>query len=219
MTKIVNSLVKALNDAVLLPRIILVIPDDDLLHEIGKLRVGTEAMIIIEKVVSWVMTEMEHAIQSKKEELRKKKPGSITTGEPKVIWIKMIKRYNACNNLMQVRNTYNEIVEKCLLNKTGHYIMDVIDKMTDQSYFLPQTPYSLTNDGKARYWREVDFQLENFDDQKLSLKPQRQLEVAEVPQGGRNINPIPHFKYNKFYKHGWKKNNFKQKRYFQDCRN
>ena len=175
MTRLVNSLVKALNDAKYLPRIILVVLDDDILHQIGKLKVGTDAIIILEKAINWVMLQMERAITSKKDGLKKKKPGAVVTSKPKVIWVKMLKRYNACNHLMQVRNTYNEVVEKAMVDRTNHYIIDLAEKMGAPTYFNKTAPFDLTGDGRMRYWKEIDFAIEQFDFQRLSLKPRRYL--------------------------------------------
>ena len=185
MTRMVNSLVKALNEVKVLPRIILVIPDDNILHQVGKLNPSTDALIVIEKAVNWMLTQMERAISSKKEYLRKRKPGAVTSGEPKVIWVKMLKRYNACNNLMQIRNMFNDTVEKCMLDKSAHYIIDICEKLSDPCYFMPAEPYDLTNDGKTRFWKELDMLLESFDHQKISLKPRR-MEQTEKEFGKKH---------------------------------
>ena len=125
LTKLVNSLIKALNDTSCLPRLILVIPDHDILKHIGKLKPGAESMYILQKTISWVMNQMERAILAKEDELRKKKPGSITLGEPKFIWVKMINR-PLCNGILEMRQVFNDAVEECMLDRAAHYILTLI---------------------------------------------------------------------------------------------
>ena len=167
MTRLVNSLIKALNDATKLPRIILVVPDIDLLKHTKNFDFGTVETSTA--AIDWVMTQMERAVEEKRDEIKKRKPGAIEPGEPKFIWSKMINRTNGFSNILKVRRKFNDAMESCMLDRSFHHIIDVNEKVSDPVLF--DINNRILNLGKRRYWREVDYLIEKFDQQVLTLKP------------------------------------------------
>ena len=167
LARLVNSLVKALNDCKKLPRIIMVIPDWDILKFLDHKTFGIK--MIAEDAVGWIITQMNRAIESKKDTMRRRKPGSVVTGQPKVIWVTMMNRMNAPCKMLAHRMKFNDAVEKHLAIHMNYYILDVAPAMMDSSYFDPRN--RINSYGKAQFWLEIDQQLELFDKQKLSLRP------------------------------------------------
>ena len=135
LTKLVNSLIKALNEATKLPRFVLVIPDLDVMKFIGKVEEGVEAISIFENALNWIILEMDKAVRAKKDELRKRRKGSVVSTEPKLIWVKTLNRPGVCSDLLKNRPNFNDAMEKCLLNKSGHYIIDITSQMMEKVTF------------------------------------------------------------------------------------
>ena len=167
MAKMVNVLIKALNDTLKLPRLIVVIPDCNILEFVKKDDEGIK--IVSSGAVNWIIKQMIRAIDSKKDHLRRLKPGAITAGEPKFVWIKMMNRVNGHYPLSQYRDIYNNELEKMLAAREEHFVMDLSSEMSDINYFDQFN--QLNGHGRRKFWYEVDRKLEWFDKKKISLKP------------------------------------------------
>ena len=133
----VHCVVKALNEAKKLPSIIRFIPDQDILKHIGEDELQIGAYTLIDAAVNWVITQVECAIEEKKENFKLRKPGSVMPREPKLICIKMINKANALqkNKIMASRFKFNNALQGKLYDHAGHYIMDVNAKVNEVSYF------------------------------------------------------------------------------------
>ena len=73
--RIVNAFIKALNECNKLPEFVIVIPDWNLPKFVNFF--GDEAKLVLYEVMSWIVTSFNHAIQSKKDGLSHRKPGSV----------------------------------------------------------------------------------------------------------------------------------------------
>ena len=169
LARMVNSSVKALNDSVKIPRLILVIPDDDLLSYVFDNIENMEEYS--RQAITWVTNQMKRAIEAKCDELQRKKPGAIISDEPKIIWLEMINRSNGTSDILKCVNTYNRIVNETLAEKQQHFVMDINDKLSDGQYYDQFN--RLNSYGEMRFWREVDHQIELFDKEQITLKPKR----------------------------------------------
>ena len=106
---------------------------------------------------------------AKKSEFRKKGPGAISSNEPKVIWVKMHNRPKGQSQLLAARNKFNNILENLLSTKSGHFIMDINDKVAvPQNFSINNT---LTSAGKEEFWWAVDRMIEVFDYKREKLLP------------------------------------------------
>ena len=163
LTRMFNSLAEALNlnqGANQLPRIILVIPDSDILKFVNHYTYGVS--VITGRCLSWLINNFEREIEAKKEQLRKKKPGSVSQNEPKIIWVKMLDTPNTTySDLMACRKKFNSILEEILAQKKNHFIIDINDVMFHKSHFR-QTNI-LNARGKERFWDEINRQVEEFE--------------------------------------------------------
>ena len=73
---------------------------------------------------------------------------------------------------------FNRMLHKTLLNKNGHFIMDINDKMFDESLF---TAGSLNHFWQVKFRHEIDNLIEQFEYRRISLKPKsEQLEEQSV---------------------------------------
>ena len=163
LTRMFNSLAEALNlnqGANQLLRIILVIPDSDILKFVNHYTYGVS--VITGRCLSWLINNFEREIEAKKEQLRKKKPGSVSQNEPKIIWVKMLDTPNTTySDLMACRKKFNSILEEILAQKKNHFIIDINDVMFHKSHFR-QTNI-LNARGKERFWDEINRQVEEFE--------------------------------------------------------
>ena len=167
MSRFVNCLVKALNDAKELPRIILVIPDWDILKAIDHETFGIK--LLLDDSLNWIVSKMNKAIESKKDNMRRRKPGSVLPAQPKVIWVQMFNRITMRSQLMAHRSKFNTVLEKHLAIHMNHYIMNINSAMQDTTFF--DSKNRINSYGRAQFWLEIDQQIELFDKHKLSLRP------------------------------------------------
>ena len=110
--RLVNCLIKALNKNNYLPCFVIVIPDWDLLKFFN--HTSFRITEITSTVTRWMMTKMQRAIDTKRDAFVKVKTGSVSPREPKIIWVKMIKRLRGYSKILAVRNKFNHAIEKLL---------------------------------------------------------------------------------------------------------
>ena len=169
IARLVNSFIKALNDTNKIPRIVLIIPEDDLLTYLFKQNEEFGIGTITFKVLNWISTQMTRATDAKKDDLKRVKPGAVIPTEPKFIWVKMLNRVNARSDLLALRSKFNEVLEEVLYKKDQHYIIDIVTAMADSSFY-DKNNY-INGEGLKRFWIEIDKLIENFDTKRCSLKP------------------------------------------------
>ena len=175
--KIINCLIKPLNDKTkeenenimdkFLPRIIIVIPEWDLLKNLDHGDCGADK--VFGETINWMIQNLIETVEDQKKQMMKIKPGSVTRGEPKFIWVKVIRRLGSYDKVMSVRNIFNSILEKTLSKKKHHYIIDPEPAISNARYFLKSN--DLSADGRVSYWREINDSIELFEIDKLKLQP------------------------------------------------
>ena len=114
MVRLVNCYIKALNDSNKLPRIVLIIPDGDLLNYLYQQNKEFGISDISFDILSWITKQMVRATDAKKDDLKRKKPGSVIPTEPKFIWVKMLNRVNGRSDFLALRSKFNDVLEKVL---------------------------------------------------------------------------------------------------------
>ena len=170
---------RGLNEYVHLPRMVIIVPDADLLRFFNHYTFGITE--IAEHCINWLIVTMERGIEARKDALRRRRQGAVNPNEPKVIWIKMLNRVNGTSKMMKFRHKFNDALEQMLANRKCHYIMDVSEVLASPQNF---TDRNLINArGKEVFWREVNKVIEDFDKQKISLRP-----VAKVFKKDKNTN-------------------------------
>ena len=173
----VNYLIKALNDMhypkkgggidKFLPRLVVVIPDWDIIKYLDFATYGVEE--VFHSTIRWMITNFTCAIEAKKDDIFKAKPGALKSGEPKFIWVKVIKRMRGYDRTMTVRNRFNATLEVLLAEKNHHFLIDVEPSLDDAAYFTSQN--ELNADGRVCYWKEIDECIRLFEMDKLPLTP------------------------------------------------
>ena len=118
--RIANCLIKALNDKNVddkegnklveqsfnhfLPRIIVVVPDWDIIKFLDHDDYSVDE--VFGNAIRWMIDAMIEAVDDKKRQMKLLRPGSLMPGEPKFIWVKVIRRLGAYDKAMSVRNRF-----------------------------------------------------------------------------------------------------------------
>ena len=108
----INAITHGLNNEKKLPRIILIIPDGDILQFINHFNFGIS--YILGSLLSWLINQIDTAIDCKKSEFRKEQPSIISSNEPKVISVKIHNHPKGQSQLLATRNKFNNILENLL---------------------------------------------------------------------------------------------------------
>ena len=130
LARMVNCLVKALNDALQLPRLIVIIPDSDILKFVI-CKSEDHTSMLVTTTITWVINQMIRAVNAKKDNLKCRKPGSIVYNEPKLIWISMIDCVGFRAEDLSLRDLFNKCLADILSDKEFHYLMDMNAAMMD----------------------------------------------------------------------------------------
>ena len=181
MSRIHNAIVNALNEQNhKLPRFIIIIPDHDIIRFINHFGFGISH--IVGTCLSWMVRNIEHALEAKKDFLRKCKPGALRANEPKIIWVKCFTRPDMPPLVAAGCNKFNNILEELLTTRKCHYIID-INKYMESAAFFNHGTY-LNNKGKESFWLGIDRMIEGFDYGKEDLLPvvKQQRPIPAHPQ-------------------------------------
>ena len=160
-----NAFVNGMNDEDLnfhLPRYVIIILDKDILDY------TKSDMSLVEDALKWLLININMDIETRKEDLRKNRPGALSsTTEPRLIWLQMVRRPGDPTDIDQ----FNSILEDTIVGDECSHIMK-IHLNTDTSNFDRMD--QITHDGKVQYWRLIDDTMKEFDTGKVELVPHKQ---------------------------------------------
>ena len=161
LAKFMNCIIKALNDSVKLPRIILFIPDLDIIRYICRTVTVLDAdlsdlHLFVEGALNWIINQVAWAIDAAKDNLQRRKPGAILSYEPKMVWVKMMDRIGtgSRSKSLALRNIFNTTLGDKLSGRTGHFIIDIDQAMDDASFF--DADNHLNEYGRHHFWLALD---------------------------------------------------------------
>ena len=182
---LLNNLIDGLNEIHKIPRIILIMPDKSIIKGIKHEEYGVSKILGI--CLNHLVKQLSESIERKKQCMELLKPGSITPGEPKFIWLKMIDRPNKKDKSLKQRDKFNAILEEELSARNHNYIMDINDKLDigcfDRHGYLTPRGMELT-------WIEIDQIIKSFDFQEISLKPSAVISEATRSKDKKNKHTI-----------------------------
>ena len=158
LLKFINPLIRCINEENKLPKILVILPDRDILTILQK--EDAISAMVIGASLHYIVKQINVTIDRYKQQLVAKKPGALLSEEfPKIIWIRMLKRPKIQSNLTLFHNVYNlrgkfnSILEERLQdgNAPNHYLMS-----TD----IPEGEFdisgNLTSAGKSMFWNEFN---------------------------------------------------------------
>ena len=170
---IFNAVIEAINRRPRLPRFLVITPDKDTLNDIDVYEDNVKK--IIRDNVFWLIRQVDLILRRRKIELMDKKPGTIFSGDPKVILIRMIRRPEFKKGLKPtrleevciLRPKFNDALNEAAMKYNFNIL--TINSCTTSDHF--DQLGSLSNKGKIAFWHELDDLLERFDKRIIHLKP------------------------------------------------
>ena len=181
---LLNPLIHGLNEEPFLPKLIVVIPDIDMLKYLAIN--GKASSLVIGSTLHYAIMQFDLYIEKRKQDLASKCPGALIPDDtyPKIIWVRIPRRPKViARDIFANRGRFNSIIEERLFDgkETSHFIISIE---------IPQDEFTLTGDlsstGKASFWKEMNEGLKKFDKQEITLKPrQRNQPNQEVAKDQR----------------------------------
>ena len=125
------------------------------------------------KILQWLLGKIETVIRRRKTKLIQRKPGALLqNNSTDIIWIKMLKRPKSDEKFdknFSMHGKFNSALESVLYQHKGYISNYILSIEVDSEEFLPNG--ELSNDGKHRYWHEVDSCMDKFERSVINLKP------------------------------------------------
>ena len=189
ISRILNSFIEGLNQKQKLPKYVLMIADSDIITHTEK---STDifdfgATIIFEDIMKELFKQLNKAIDRRRTNIIYKCPGALgSTFEPRLIWIKPIKRpYDPQDSKQAARAVLRTKFGSCLDNLISDecymYIM-TLEEFESDSRNLFDANFNMTNTGKIVFWNEINSQMRKFERSEIELKPE------DKPKKSRNKN-------------------------------
>ena len=172
VSRIRNLLVGAIHMQVQLPKLIVVVPDNDIIEYIDYRKYG--AAEVYAKFLDWIMTQQERLIASQKEYLPLK---ARQLNYPQIIWIEPPLHDNFDNNTQ--RAIFGNILSNTAQFYDGVSVLQLkkIWDEKDTKLFVKENK-RFTADGMKKYWEAVDKTVKYADT--IGLQKQARLQKAKA---------------------------------------
>ena len=127
ISRMANTITRSLNEKDRkMPRLMLIIPDLDILKAINHFGFGVSH--IIGRDLEWLMNAIDQDIDSKKDALRKRRPGALLSGEPKLVWFAIpnrptVRREFQQHMMLAAREKFNKTLGELCAKRSNHYIV------------------------------------------------------------------------------------------------
>ena len=171
LTRLVNSLIDAVNEHDHLPKILIFIIICDLLQDMDVYNIGIHESI--KEATRWLIGQISIIIHCKRVELADKKPGSIYSDDPRMIFIRMLHRVehqqqgSHADKVLSLHAKFNDALNDAVAG-TKQQMMTIMscNMLTHFDRWG-----KLSEKGKHAYLREMDELIERFDLNKIKLLP------------------------------------------------
>ena len=172
-----TPLVDAFNEHQLLPRLIILVFDKDIIANMNNKNINTS--LVQGAVLHYMVWQVDVLIDKCKADLIIKKPGALLRftqdkdAYPKIIWVHMIKRHGDLDseqkNIAALRSKFNNNLEERLLDGSDrHRIISIEVNSTGFTGWG-----SLNASGKIDFWNEINIGIRKFEENKVTLKPRK----------------------------------------------
>ena len=189
MSRILNSLVKGLNEDHSMPRLIIMMVDHEFINMLHHKDFGISMMI--GKCLHWLINEVDRAINKKKELLQQKKPGSITALEPKVIWMKMMEHPTSNKDMAIMQVKFNVILEQALRQSGKGFLIDASPDGKMQHRWFDYNG-NMLHEGRIGFWQHISACIKKFNIEKTGLDPMdQQARYMPVRHGIQHASILP----------------------------
>ena len=171
IARVNNAVLEGLNTRSRLPRYLVVILDNNLVAEVNIF--NNDAMKEWRTCTKWLVRQIDMNIKHKRLELLEKRPGAVYDEDPRIVYVKMIRRAqfyptgSKAAKLCTMRSKFNNILNE-IVAAEGHYILGIESCSTADCF---DSFGKLSTKGKYHYWSEMLELMEKFDKKKIKLVP------------------------------------------------
>ena len=170
--RVFNAIVETMNNQEKLPKYLLVILDKDLIESLTTLDFGVK--ISMERILTWLIEELDKTFYWRKENIRSKKPGALTgPGEPRLIFTSILDRPHNTDprkhEIYRLVTKANGVLESVVRRHNRYCHLMYITSINEFLHYDYQG--NLTPQGRVQFWKEVDEKMKNFDKGRIDLKP------------------------------------------------
>ena len=169
------SLMEAINTNHHLPHFLIVILDRDLIGDVDN-KSYDSAVWILRVTVRWLTRQIKKIIARKCLQLMEKRPGSIYSGDPKIVYVRMlhhptrIQDNSLLGATLALTAKFNSILNEAV-TELEQNIMTIVSCNLPEHF---DHWGNLVGHGYAAFWHEMDDLLDKFDDNKVKLVPNQQ---------------------------------------------
>ena len=173
IARTLNSVISGLNNRPQLPRFLIIMLDKDLLKDIN-IHENEEWEDIAKENLKWLTGQIDMHIRCKRLELLDKRPGAVYASDPKIIYVKMLRRPDTFTQesqldvLFSARSKFNKFLCSAVAN-VEHHILG-IESCSDSTVNFDAFG-NLNTRGKWVFWQEMNELMEKFDKKKITLLP------------------------------------------------
>ena len=170
-TRIINSLIDELNSQHKIPRFLVVIIDKDVIADVDLY--DKEASPRMIDNLNWLVKQIDIAINRKKSDIMTKRPGAIFKGDPKIIFVRMLRRFQKntpgtkLDLLYGLRGKFNDALNTAAAQIDQKMLTITSCNSLDHFNFYG----NLSSKGKVEYWKELDELLNKCDRREIKLNP------------------------------------------------
>ena len=169
LTKLQHAVVEGFNRCEHLPRYIFIPADEDFLLSLNLFSCGIA--IMVEKCVNWLSKQVECMLESRIEDLHKRKPGAVY-GNTRIVWVKMFTRPEVATNhpkcaVYKTRGKMNNALDDIANNRKQTHVISV-NSLESQHF---DNNGKLNYNGKIQYWKDIDKQIKQFDHREIDWIP------------------------------------------------
>ena len=191
IARIHNSLVSLMNQEGHLPQYIIIIPDKDIISSINYFDFGIRDLI--EKNLNWLIRIIFRTVLSRREALKKTRPGAAPASLPTIIWVNMLTRPLTTNpdlkRLWSQCHKFNSTLDNILTIEKYMKIIN-LPNFTEHRYF--DILGKLTMSGEYHFWRALDDMMHDIDSKGKNAPWVQQHFLPIRTESTSASNPIEH---------------------------
>ena len=168
-----NALIEKMNqpEDLHLPRYLIIAIDDELIEDTNIF--DYSAQEVLEDALKWLLINVNEAIEDRKTDLLKKKPGAVSSkAEPRLIWVTMLRRLlnTSRGHIYSLMRKFNSTLEDVISRDSKSHILKIHIEGNQQNY---EESGKITPYGHIHFWRAIDAEMEEFDHGKTDLVPHK----------------------------------------------
>ena len=200
LSRFCNNFVGAISDQSVFPRIVVIVPDADLIKAF-KYRKEDDVIIGYTRIIKWLMTQYDRMVATQKEYL----PGKCKRAdEPNFVWIMPPLHDLLRSKENRLRTLFGHALssQATMHDNTYAFELKKIWDPSNRSYYNKEER-SFTADGFIAYWQAVDKTVKYFETLVLKKKVEKKIDETrhKVPQQTNSKLRKPNY-YDRFH---WRK--------------